>query len=280
MEDGHLTGHGDLFAFFTALDSGRRFPYFPQMLRGGWQSLEEYNSRLSSLSCPCGPTQGRQSGRSTPLPSSSPHVDRIPIHSFNQTFAMRMAVNSQLRVHSVGPTSWAAALVQTPSAGFGMSLRHAPNPITPTRPPRSNITSPKNPISPGHLQTPALLITPSNSSLPTPLATPAPPFASRIISLSTSSLTSSARSSAATRFRCASVIGLPPANSANASSTSASCAASDGGSRACSLSAQMPTKEEYVAKPSSSGSRIEMKSASSDLEAGGMPRALKGGGGG
>lgn len=22
MEDGHLTGHGDLFAFFTALDSG------------------------------------------------------------------------------------------------------------------------------------------------------------------------------------------------------------------------------------------------------------------
>lgn len=129
-----------------------------------------------------------------------------------------------------------------------------------------------------HLQTPALLITPSNSSLPTPFPTPAPPFASRIISLSTSSLTSSARSSAATRFRCASMIGLPPANSANASSTSASCAATDGGSRACSLSAQMPTKDGYVAKPSSSGSRIEMKSASSDLEEGGMPRALEGGG--
>lgn len=40
----------------------------------------------------------------------------------------------------------------------------------------------------------------------------------------------------------------------------------------------MPTKDGYVAKPSSSGSRIEMKSASSDLEEGGMPRALEGGG--
>lgn len=199
---------------------------------------------------------------------------------------MRMAVSSQLQVRSVGPTSWVAALAQHPF----IASRHVPRPRT--DPITHNKTSPAEhhfgrgrisilpsspQVVPRHLQTPALLITPSNSSLPTPFPTPAPPFASRIISLSTSSLTSSALNSAATRFRCASVIGLPPANSANASSTSASCAASDGGSRACSLSAQMPTKEGYVAKPSSSGSRIEMKSASSDFEEGGMPRALGGG---
>lgn len=162
-----------------------------------------------------------------------------------------------------------------------MSFRHARIPSPQQDLPSRTSLRPRDNLNPSisqgcHLQTPALLITPSNSSLPTPFPTPAPPFASRIISLSTSSLTSSALNSAATRFRCASVIGLPPANSANASSTSASCAASDGGSRACSLSAQMPTKDGYVAKPSSSGSRIEMKSASSDFEEGGMPRALEG----
>jgi hypothetical protein len=108
-----------------------------------------------------------------------------------------------------------------------------------------------------HLQTPARFITTSNSSFLTPLPTPAPPFASSIISLSSCSLTFSSLSSAATLRRCASVIacaGVPPpppllltswpVNKPKASSSSAACAAPlSSSSRARSLSAQMATKE-------------------------------------
>lgn len=125
-----------------------------------------------------------------------------------------------------------------------------------------------------HLQTPAFRITPSNSSTSTPRATPAPPLASRIMSLSSSSSTSSF-STAATRRRCASVMG--PAwllvKSRNASSSSARCA-SEFCSRPWNLSAQMAKKGSYVAKPSESGSRIERNSRSSAGDEGGMPRAL------
>ena len=104
-------------------------------------------------------------------------------------------------------------------------------------------------LSLSHRQTPALRITPSNSSTPTPLATPAPPFASSIMSLSSSSSTSSF-STAATRRKCASVIGPPSCplvKSRNASSRSARCAALSGSSsssssRAWNLRAQMAKK--------------------------------------
>jgi len=75
-----------------------------------------------------------------------------------------------------------------------------------------------------HLHTPALLITPSNSSFSTPLPTPAPPFASRIMSLNKSSSTSSFNA-LATLFSVDSVILPSPSlvKSLNASSTSFVC---------------------------------------------------------
>ena len=75
-----------------------------------------------------------------------------------------------------------------------------------------------------HLHTPALLITSSNSSFSTPLPTPAPPFASRIMSLNKSSSISSFNA-LATLFSVASVILPSPAlaKSLNASSTSFVC---------------------------------------------------------
>jgi hypothetical protein len=75
-----------------------------------------------------------------------------------------------------------------------------------------------------HLHAPALLITPSNSSFSTPLPTPAPPFASRIMSLNKSSSTSSFNA-LATLFSVASVIlpSPPLLKSLNASSTSCVC---------------------------------------------------------
>lgn len=146
------------------------------------------------------------------------------------------------------------------------------------------------PTSPSHhhRQTPALLITPSNSPFPTPAPTPAPPFASSIMSRSTSSVTPpsspgrSSRSSAATLLRSASVMAgaspsPPAANSAYASSSSAWCASSSSPPacrRACSCSAQTPTKAGYVANPSSSGSRAAVKVASWAGVLGGRPRAL------
>lgn len=102
-----------------------------------------------------------------------------------------------------------------------------------------------------HLHTPALLMTWSNSDFLTPLPTPAPPFASRTISRSRASSTSSL-STAATLFRCATVMTPPPpppsppagvpVNSAKASSTSRACA-SEVWSRAWSFRAHMATKE-------------------------------------
>ncbi|KAK3308842.1 uncharacterized protein B0T15DRAFT_120677 [Chaetomium strumarium] len=107
--------------------------------------------------------------------------------------------------------------------------------------------------------TPARFITPSNSSFLTPFPTPAPPFASNIISLNTSSVTTSPSfpppscrpaasnlSNAATRFRWASVMAGAsgvPAKSAYASSSSAWCASSDAAwRRVCSCNAQIPRK--------------------------------------
>ncbi|KAI0129316.1 hypothetical protein F4776DRAFT_628413 [Hypoxylon sp. NC0597] len=122
-----------------------------------------------------------------------------------------------------------------------------------------------------HSHAPALLMTSSNSLRATPLPTPAPPFASRIMSFSSCSSTS-CFSVIATRLRCANVRGPspPPVNSRNASSTS-----SDAGplsSLACSLSAQIATNGSYEAYPSSSGSRISRNSLSSGF-VGGIPRA-------
>lgn len=101
----------------------------------------------------------------------------------------------------------------------------------------------------GHRHTPARLITSSNSSILTPRAIPAPPFASRIMSLRSSSSTSSL-STAATRRRCASVMG--PCcwfvNNANASSTSVLCASLDAPwSCLWNFSAAIAKKGSYVA---------------------------------
>ncbi|KAI0840238.1 hypothetical protein F5Y06DRAFT_263999 [Hypoxylon sp. FL0890] len=122
-----------------------------------------------------------------------------------------------------------------------------------------------------HFHAPALRITSSNSLRATPFPTPAPPFASRIMSFSSCSSTS-CFSVIATRFRCANVRGPspPPVNNLNASSTS-----SDAGplsSLACSLSAQIATNGSYDAYPSSSGSKISRNSLSSGFM-GGIPRA-------
>jgi len=126
-----------------------------------------------------------------------------------------------------------------------------------------------------YLQTPALLMTPSNSSFSTPFPTPAPPLASKIISLNKSSSTSSF-SAFATLFNVASVIlSSPPpplVKSRNASSTSCVCE-SDVRSRLWNFRAQIARNEGYSAKPSSSGSRIEVNSASSE-GLGGIPNAL------
>jgi hypothetical protein len=125
-----------------------------------------------------------------------------------------------------------------------------------------------------HLQTPALLITPSNSSLSTPLPTPAPPFASRIISLNKSSSTSSFRAFATLLSVAIVILPSPPplVNRLNASSTSCVCE-SDVRSRLWNFNAQMAKNFSYSAKPSSSGSRIEVNSWSSE-GVGGMPSAL------
>lgn len=92
-----------------------------------------------------------------------------------------------------------------------------------------------------YLKTPALLITPSKSCIPTPLLTPPPPLASSIMSFITSSDTSSF-SCAAIRLRCAMVIGPspPPVKSLYAASTSWDMLSSE---RECSFNAQTVTKE-------------------------------------
>ena len=78
-------------------------------------------------------------------------------------------------------------------------------------------------IHDSHLKTPALLMTPSKSFIPTPLPTPLPPLASNNISFIVCSPTSSFNSRA-TLFRQAIVIfpSSPPilVNNLNASSTS------------------------------------------------------------
>jgi hypothetical protein len=125
-----------------------------------------------------------------------------------------------------------------------------------------------------HLQTPALRITPSNSSFSTPFPTPAPPFASNIISLNNSSSTSSFNA-LATLFNVANVIlpSPPPlVKSLNASSTSCVCE-SEVRSRLWNFKAQIARNFSYSAKPSSSGSRIEVNSWSSE-GVGGISSAL------
>jgi len=116
-----------------------------------WQSAEEYNSRyhyhVLMASLPPHPTHRSPVGlASILLLPSSLYVGRIPIHSFNQTFAMRMAVSSQLQTRSAPGRPQCMELGgfhhPTPfQGGPTCPSTPPPNPIIPTiKPPQSNTT--------------------------------------------------------------------------------------------------------------------------------------------
>ena len=123
-------------------------------------------------------------------------------------------------------------------------------------------------------KTPARCITSRNCSWVTPAFTPAPPFASWIISLRNSSVTLSSFSSRAIRRSWLNVIGpsLPYVKSRKAESTSAARVSA---LRECSLAAAAVRKVGYVTWPVEVGSTAERMEESSDGDSGGRPRALK-----
>merc|ERR1711964_306174 len=127
------------------------------------------------------------------------------------------------------------------------SIPNTPNSpsLKPSHAPYHSLVPRMSPLPPNlnHLHIPALLIIPSNSCLSTPCATPAPPFASRIILLNNSSSTSSF-STLATLLSVASVILPSPfgLNILNASSTSLVCE-SEVRDRLWNFKAQIATKE-------------------------------------
>lgn len=79
------------------------------------------------------------------LPSSL-HPGRVPVHSFDQTFEMNMAISSQRRARSI-PRDFPASLPRpTPFSRWPkMPLCRPPYSITPTNPPQPSITSSENP---------------------------------------------------------------------------------------------------------------------------------------
>ena len=129
-------------------------------------------------------------------------------------------------------------------------------------------------------KTPALLITPSKSRIPTPLATPLPPFASRSMLFNTSSETSSLRTSRATLLKEFNVITSPSppppicVKSLNALSTSSLWLPSLS-FRLFSFKAATATKCAYAIAPSPSGSAASSRSRSSEGEEGGTPSAVR-----